>query len=129
MNIDLLETRLNALQEAQAAGLIDHKTRQTVVCHLLQHIDAVCEMQLLVREVPEQLLHAVEIGYTNEAPELHIQIQAGTLDAWRVFLAERGFASIGTGQSGFGFVGPCVVRLTKRRIHMCQTLPAEEAAA
>lgn len=129
MNIDLLETRLNALEEAEVSGLIDYKTRQTVVCHLQQHINEVGAMQFLVDATPDGLLYAVEIGYTDDAPELHIQMKEGTLDVWRAFLGSRGFKELGTSSAGIGFSGPCVVRLTKRRIHLHQTLPAQEVAA
>lgn len=129
VNIDLLETRLNALEAAQHEGLIDERTRQTIVLSLLEHIDAVCAMQFLVRDIHDGLMHAVEIGYTDAAPELHVQIQDGTLEAWRAFLAARVFSDLGSGPTGFGFSGPCIVRLTYRRIHLHQTLPAEEVAA
>lgn len=117
---DLLELKLDQLDDAVRAGRITGDARAAMASTLLDHVDLIAAMQDLVTLGEGWVGHA-ELIATSDAPELHITTTtAGKLHHWLELLRELDFCEIGITSRGYEFRGPYVVRIT---------LPATEKAA
>lgn len=116
--IDLLENKLEALDDSVAVGLITDDARAVIVANLIKHAATISVMHQLLAAAPFRAVAHAELIDTDGMPELRIYIRPGHLHALRETLTAHGFAELGLGDKGLEFDGDYRVRIAYQPKHM-----------
>lgn len=111
--IDLLERKLDDLDDAVRAGRITDAVRKDLVAALIDNARLVCDMQELVTTTAADVVHA-ELIATTSAPELHLYTTASKLHHWLSLLRRLNFRDVGITDIGYEMRGSFVVRIINR---------------